>query len=120
MKSCTFLSILTLITVFSACKKCGGSGSSTNTSGYYLTATINGKSWAANIANDTLKSPVLAAPDNGLVLLLGEQLAGKDTTAIALVFPESITLNKTVAFNASQYTEAAYASGGSSGYNTVS
>jgi hypothetical protein len=118
-------SIGTILTL-SSCKKSsgGGVGGSTNTSGYYLSATVNGKAWNANVANDSLKSPVLAGIDytgvSYVLIVLGEQTAGKDTSAIALVFPENITLNKTVAFNAAQSIEAVYAASATAGYNTVS
>src|ERR1700761_8383235 len=80
-----------------ACKKSGGGGDNTgNNAGYFLTATVGGKAWAANVANDTLHSPVIAAITSSgsakLVLLLGVQAAGKDSTAIAIVFPQNIVL----------------------------
>jgi hypothetical protein len=115
--------------VIQSCKKSSGGGD-TNTSGYYLTASLGGQAWSANVKSPTLdNSPAIAGitTANGVnfVVLVGLTAANKDTTAIALVFPQNIQLNKPFAFDATKYLEGAYISetapGASTyyGYNTT-
>jgi hypothetical protein len=105
-----------------ACKKDSGGGGSASNSAYYLTATVNGVAWKANLANDT--TPVLAALSGSgsstLVLVLGIQAQGKDSSAFAIVFPSNITLNKTTVFNSANYSVAVYAPSATADYETVS
>jgi hypothetical protein len=106
----------------SACKKDSGGGSSAANSSYYLSATVNGAAWKANVANDS--TPVLAALSGTgsatLVLVLGIQAAGKDSSAFAIAFPANITLNKTIVFNTANYSVAVYAPNATADYETVS
>jgi hypothetical protein len=118
-----FFSILSLVLLLSSCKKnSGGNDGGSNNSGYYLSASVNGKSWNANVANDSLHSPVLAAQTGSgastVFLVLGIQAQGKDSSAFAIVFPKSITLNKTLVFDASKYMAGIYAATATSGYQT--
>ncbi len=123
--SYTLLTLAVLSLSFPACKKSsGGSGSGGNNtnSEYYFTATVNGKAFNANVSNNTLNTPVLAALTGSgsatLVLVLGIQAANKDSSAFAIVFPQNITLNKTVVFNPSQYMAGVYAPNATSTYAT--
>ena len=125
MKRISFILLagLSLFALLPSCKKSsGGNDSGVDTSGYYLIATINGQTWAANVANNSMNTPVLAAltgsGSSTLALTIGLKAAGKDTSAIALVFPENITLNKMQVFNASKYMEAIYLSNATTEYET--
>jgi hypothetical protein len=123
--------LLPTLLVFQSCKKSSGGGDTpANTSGYYLTATVGGKDWSANVPAPTLQnSPAIAGVTtvNGvsIMLMIGVSAANKDTTAIALVFPQNIQLNKAFTFDPTKNLEAAYtaeAAPGSStyyGYNTT-
>lgn len=113
-----------------SCKKSSGGGDAPNTSGYYLTATVGGKDWSANVPAPALQnSPAIAAVTtvNGvnIMVMIGVKTANKDTTAIALVFPQNLQLNKAFTFDASKSLEAAYiaeispGSGTYYGYNTT-
>jgi hypothetical protein len=121
--SAFFFSILSLALLLSSCKKSsGGNDGSTNNSGFYLSASVNGKTWNANVANDNMQSPVLAAQTGSgastLFLVLGIQAQGKDSSAFAIVFPQSIALNKTLVFDASKYMIGIYAATATAGYET--
>lgn len=101
------------LVVIQSCKKSSGNGDDTNTSGYYLTANVGGKDWSANVKSPTLdNSPAIAGitTANGIniVVLVGLTAVNKDTTAIALVFPQNLQLNKPFAFDATKYLEGAY------------
>lgn len=110
------------------CKKSSDS-SSNSTSGYYLSADINGQAWSANVNSSLSNSPSIAALTSSggatYVLLLGLKAVNKDTTALVLVFPQDITLNKTFNLDPLQYMEGAYVeeitpgSGTYYGYNTT-
>jgi hypothetical protein len=109
---------------------CSKSSGSENNSSYYMTGTVSGKAWSANLSNNSYKSPVLAGVETTnnitIVFVLGIQVANSDTSAFAVVFPKNTSLNQTLDFDITQNTEAAYieeASPGSStynGYNTAS
>lgn len=110
-----------------SCSK--SSGGDSNASVNYLTADVNGQSWSANVNSTLNNSPALAVvtSSNGItvLLLIGIKAVNKDTTAMAVIFPQNITVSKTYAFNAAQYLEGAYISEiapGSAtyyGYNTT-
>lgn len=117
--------IAVLLMTTPSCKKSSGNdgGGTPDPSGYYLTATVNGKTWSANVgANNSQHTPVLAALSGSgsatLALVLGVQAINKDSSAFAIVFPKNITLNKTVVFNASQYMAAVYAPNAALAYAT--
>jgi len=122
--------IFPALLIVQSCKKSsGGSDDTGNTSGYYLTASIGGKDWSANVKSSLQNSPSIAAitTANGakIVLLIGVKAVNKDTTAIALIFPQNIQLNKPFTFDATKYLEGAYiaemsaGSGTYYGYNTT-
>ncbi|MBS1664553.1 MAG: hypothetical protein JST68_26135 [Bacteroidetes bacterium] len=116
----------TLLVLSPACKKNSGNdgGGGTTSSEYYLSATVNGKAWNANTSNNSMHTPVLAAQTGSgsstVLLVLGIQAAGKDSSAFAIVFPKSITLNKTYVFNPSQYMAGIYAPSAVLSYATSS
>ncbi len=120
-------SILFVLFFFQNCKKDSGPGS--DSSGYYLTATVNGEPWSANVNSTLNNSPAIAAvtTSNGIsiFILLGVKAVNKDSSAIAVLFPHRVTLDKATNFDASKYSEGAYvlqASPASStyyGYNTT-
>jgi hypothetical protein len=122
--------LLPTLFVLQSCKKSSGGGDTPNTSGYYLTATVDGKDWSANVpapALDNSPAIAVATPVNGvnIMVMIGVKAVNKDTTAIALVFPQNLQLNKMFSFDVSKNLEAAYtaeASPGSTtyyGYNTT-
>jgi hypothetical protein len=116
--------VLSTTFVFQNCKKDSDvtGGTNNNPSGYYLTATINGQSWTANVSSSLKNSPAVAASTyvNGtnVVMLLGINVVNKDSSAIAIVFPKNITLSQSFAFDASKYSEGVYVSEISSGSGT--
>jgi hypothetical protein len=125
-----WLLIFPALLIVQSCKKSSGGGDDAgNTSGYYLTANIGGKDWSANVKSSLQNSPSIAAitTANGakIVLLIGVKAVNKDTTAIALIFPQNIQLNKAATFDANKYLEGAYiaemsaGSGTYYGYNTT-
>ena len=121
----TLLSVALFSLILPACKKSSGGGDGNTTTGsseYYLNATVNGKAWSANVSNNSLNTPVLAAQTGSgsatLMLVLGIQAVNKDSSAFAIVFPKTITLNKTVVFNPSQYMAGVYAPNATSTYAT--
>jgi hypothetical protein len=107
------ISILFFFTlfIFESCSKDSHNGDN-NSSGYYLSATINGTAWSANVNSSLNNSPVVAAltTNSGVsvFILLGIKAVSKDTTAIAVIFPQNATLNNSYNFDASSYSEAAY------------
>lgn len=123
--------LLTALMAGQGCKKSsGGDGSGTNTSGYYLTAAVGGKDWSANVNSPVLdNSPSIGVlmPYNGgaLMIVLGIKAVNKDTTSLVLVFPQNVTLNKTLTLDATKNLEVAYVaetaagSGAYYGYNTT-
>ena len=125
--SVTGCGVVLLLLLLQGCKK--DSGSDSNSSGYYLTATVNGESWSANVNSTLNNSPAIAAvtSSNGITvfILLGVKAVNRDSSAIAVIFPQTVTLDKATNFDASKYSEAAYveeASPGSPtyyGYNTT-
>lgn len=123
---------LTSVILFSTlllqgCSK--SSGSDSNSTGNYLTANVNGKAWSANVNSSLNNSPTIAILTNAngvdILYVIGIRSENKDSSAIAVIFPKNITLNKASAFNAAQYLEGAYISGTASdpgkyyGYNTT-
>ncbi|HTE12480.1 MAG TPA: hypothetical protein VK645_15960 [Chitinophagaceae bacterium] len=113
-----------------SCKKSSGDDANNNTSGYYLTANVNGQAWSANVNSTLNNSPAIAAVTGSgsstVLLLLGLKAVNKDTTALVLIFPQNVALNKTLNFDPAQYLEGAYVaeitpgSGTYYGYNTTS
>ncbi len=110
-----------------ACSK--SSGSDSNNAGNYLTANVNGQSWSANINSSLNNSPAMAVVTNSngtnIFLVIGLKEVNKDSSAIAVIFPQNLTLNQAYAFDATQYFEGAYisetapGSGKYYGYNTT-
>ena len=125
----TPLLVAVFLSIFiQSCSKSSGS-SDNNASGYYLNATVNGQAWAANVHSTLNNSTALAVVTNSggtsVLLLLGLKAVNTDTSAVVLIFPQNITVNKAFAFNAAQYLEGAYVqeiapgSGTYYGYNTT-
>ena len=54
-----------------------------------------------------------------VVLTLGIQAENKDSSALAIVFPKNIPLNKMLVFNASDYMAAVYAPDANTSYATA-
>ena len=108
--------------LFASCKKSSGGGDTGPVSEYFMTATVNGKGWSANVVSPTLNGACIGvtttAGNASVVLMAGVQAQGKDSTAIALVFPTNITLNTATSFAAQLYTAGAYAESATVGYNT--
>jgi hypothetical protein len=106
-----------------SCKKDSGNSSAVN-SAYYLSASVSGTSWNANVGLDSLHDPAIAAL-NGLntgdiAVVIAEEASGKDTSAFVIVFPVEIPLNQAWAFNTANLALAAYAPNASLVYQTPS
>ena len=125
----SLLAFLSTTVVLQSCSKSSANTSSDNPSGYYLSATVEGKSWVANVKSTLNGSTAIAATTTSnsvsFVVLIGLTVSGNDTTAIALVFPQNITVGTTYNFDETQYREGAYiseiapGSGTYYGYNTT-
>ena len=123
------MAFLVSLTLLQACSKSSGSDNSSTSSTYYMTATVDGKAWAANMSNNSFKSPALGGitTSNGtsIMVVLGIYGNNKDTSAFAVLFPQSTALNQTMAFDVTKITEAAYISETApgtavyNGYNTT-
>lgn len=120
LRPLTLLTLVSLMLAVAGCKKSSG-GSDSPTPEYYITATVNGKAWSANVVSPTLHAAcvgiISSSNSVSLVLMAGVQTQGKDSTAIALVFPSNITLNKQTKFDGALYTAGAYVDG-NKGYNS--
>src|SRR5580692_10611042 len=94
------LSFVLLLSLLAGCKK--DAGSDNNSSGYYLTANVDGKSWAANVNSSLNNSPTIAAVTSSggvsVLFLVGINAVNKDSTAIVVVFPQNAELNKSISF----------------------
>ncbi len=83
---------------------------------FYLSATIDGKNWVANL-NNSQNTTVAAIISRNLVVVLGSQNTDNTVTAVGLVFPKSVTVNQTVAINPAQSTALAYSISQTDGYS---
>jgi hypothetical protein len=129
IKTIIACTILFTTLVLQSCKKDSDATNGNNPSGYYLTANVNGSSWASNVNTTLNNAPALAAitTTNGVtvVVMLGIKAVNKDSSGIVVIFPKNATLNKSYDFDASQYSEGAYAaettpgSATYNGYNTL-
>ena len=121
--------LVIIIGLLQGCKKDSGGGSN-NSSGYFLTASVNGQSWSANVNSTLNNAPAIAAlsTSNGvsIFIVLGIKAVSNDSSAIAVIFPKNVTLNQSFNFDASQYSESAYVEESAArsttyyGYNTTS
>ena len=99
--------ILFSASLFSSCKKNSDSPGGGNISAeYFLSATIDGKPWSANIKNG--EENVAGGTRGGFMFVVGAQVTGKDTTAIVLTFPASPALNTQKSFDMLQKSVAGY------------
>ncbi|QHV98949.1 hypothetical protein [Spirosoma endbachense] len=83
---------------------------------FYVSATIGDKEWIANV-NNSQNTPVAATISQNLVVVVAAQNADNATTALGVVFPESITLNTAVAIDPAQYLALAYSISETEGYS---
>jgi len=90
-----FIVLACLTYILPGCKKNNSSQPATenNTQGgkYYLTGTVNGVSWKADV--------VAAGDTTNLIIIIGAQMVNKDTSAIVLSFPDLATINQSYPFN---------------------
>jgi hypothetical protein len=108
-----------------SCKKSSG-GSTAPATGYYFTATINGKSFTANFVSPNDGGPGIASTttSNGVTFVVGFgiQIANtNDSSIMVIVFPITTPLNTPTDLSPGINTGAAYsveASPGSSTYNS--
>jgi len=106
------------------CSKSSGSNN-TNPTGYYFSATINGKSFSANFVSPTDGGPGIASTttSNGVNFVVGFGIQiqnGNDSSIIVIVFPSTTPLNTPTNLSPGINTGAAYsveAAPGSSSYN---
>lgn len=73
---------------------------------FYLSATIGGKAWRANV-NNNQNTTVGAGKVNNLVMIIGQQKTDK-TATLVVVFPKNVALNQTLKFTESQPSTLAY------------
>ncbi|MDR3712174.1 MAG: hypothetical protein P4L51_05120 [Puia sp.] len=103
--------LLFLLPCLQNCKKSGGSSGNAPGAGldtaYYLTADINGKSWAANV-NLQNGAAVLAGGSSTYIAVVGLQVVGKDSTALEMIFNKAANLNTESYFNPAYYNALAY------------
>ncbi|MGC4034576.1 MAG: hypothetical protein QM764_01355 [Chitinophagaceae bacterium] len=113
LRSTGITSLFVFITslLFTGCKKDshdGGGGSSE----YYLTATVDGKAWTANVKSTLNNAPAIAATTSSgsvsILFLVGINAVGNDSTAIILIFPQNVEVSKTISFDATKYSEGGY------------
>jgi hypothetical protein len=104
------LPLVTLL-IIPSCKKGGGSKDSGNNTqldtAYYLTATVNGQKWTANV-NLLNGAAAYAGGASTYILVLGVQAVGKDSTAIEMSFNKAANLNTTSNFNPQYYNNIVY------------
>jgi hypothetical protein len=121
-----FLTFSFSILLIQSCKKSSGGGNSNPpNSSYYFTATVNGKSFAANFVSPTDGGPGIAATtsSNGVlfVVAFGIQIVNtNDSSIFLIVFPATTPLNTPTNLSPGINTGAAYsaeASPGSTTYN---
>jgi hypothetical protein len=73
---------------------------------FYLSATIDGKAWRANV-NNSQNTTVGAGKMNNLVAVIGQQKTDK-TATLVIIFPQNVAQNQAVNFNQSQPSTLAY------------
>ncbi|GAB3939150.1 hypothetical protein [Larkinella terrae] len=73
---------------------------------FYLSATIGGKAWRANV-NNSQNITVGAAKVNNYVVVIGQQKTDK-TATLVVIFPKNVALNQSVKFTESQPSTLAY------------
>lgn len=107
MKTNVLLLVLLLIT---------GCSKTTPEPEFYMTATIDGKSWSANVANSQ-KTNVAAVVNQGLVAVVAGQVIDNTTTSVGVVFPKTITLNQPIAIVPAKNIALAYSISQTDGYS---
>jgi hypothetical protein len=103
--------LATVLLLTASCKKSGGSnGSASNTqldTAYYMTATVNGQKWTANV-NLLNGAAAYAGGASTYILLVGVQAVGKDSTAIEMSFNKAANPGVTSNFNPQYYNNIVY------------
>lgn len=101
---------LFLLATLVGIQSCSKSDNGKPSDDFYFTAKVGDKAWVANVPSN-LNTTVAAGSFNGnMVIVVGAMAVGTDTSAIAVVFPDDIELNKTVQFNQADLTLLAYVS----------
>ncbi|MBA4166495.1 MAG: hypothetical protein H0X41_02940 [Chitinophagaceae bacterium] len=99
--------MLLSIILFASCKKSSGpTDGPTLPAEFYLTATVDGKAWSANIKNGD--NNVAGGTSGGLLFVIGAQALGTDSSALVIAFPSNPQLNAVKAFDPLQKSVAAY------------
>jgi hypothetical protein len=83
---------------------------------FFVSATIDGKPWTANVANSQ-NTNVAAIINQNLVVVVGAQDVDKAVTSVGVVFPKSIVLNQAVAINPAKNVALAYSTSQTEGYS---
>lgn len=102
----SYMILLLVLFVISSCKKDSGKDDASDE--YYLSATVNGEKWAANLKIGPTN--VSAGSQSGLLMMLGLQKIGTDTTALIIALPINSALNQPVTFNPALQSLAGYVS----------
>jgi hypothetical protein len=120
-----FVAASFLLFVLQGCSKSSGGNTTNPNTGYYFSATINGKSFSANFVSPTDGGPGIASTttSNGVTFVVGfgiQIVNTNDSSIIVIVFPATTPLNTPTNLSPGINTGAAYsaeASLGSSTYN---
>jgi hypothetical protein len=83
---------------------------------FYVTATVDGNLWIANVANSQ-NTPVAAIISQNMVVVIGSKDADNAITSLGVVFPKSIALNQAIAFNPAKNLALAYSISPTEGYS---
>jgi hypothetical protein len=100
-----FLSI-TMIIFIQSCKKNNNTQPSsqlvnnTDNGKYYMNGSVNGTDWKADV--------VVAGDTAGLMIVVGVQIQGTDTSLMAVIFKDNTTLNQSTDFNPSEDVTLGY------------
>jgi len=83
---------------------------------FFLSATIDGKSWTANEPNSQNTNAAAVISQN-LVVVVASQNVDKTVTSVGLVFPKAITLNQAIAIDPAKNIALAYSLTQTEGYS---
>lgn len=83
---------------------------------FYMSATIDGNNWSANVANSE-NTNVAAIVSQGLVAVVAGQTVDNNTTSVGVVFPKTIALNQPVAIVPAKNIALAYSISQTDGYS---
>jgi len=83
---------------------------------FYVSATIAGNAWSANVANSQ-NTNAAAIINQSLVVVVGSQDVSGTVTSVGVIFPKSVAINQAVAINPARNIAAAYSITQTEGYS---